>query len=49
MFVQSYWHTQSLNTEIEYDLESYKEAYTELKRMGKFNLMISFIFIILRQ
>ena len=34
-FVQSYWLTQSLNTSTDYDLESFRESYIELKRIRK--------------
>jgi negative elongation factor A len=32
-FVQTYWLTQSLNTINDYDLESFKESYVDLKRI----------------
>ena len=35
MFVQTYWMNQSLDTNLDYDLESFKEAIFDLKRICK--------------
>ena len=34
-FVQTYWMTQSLDNHLDYDLESFKEAIADLKRIRK--------------
>ena len=38
-FVQSYWLSQSFDADLDYDLESFREAYAELKRIRKFGLV----------
>ena len=38
MFVQTYWMTQSLDTHLDYDLESFKEAIYDLKRICNYSI-----------
>jgi hypothetical protein len=43
MFVQTYWMTQSLDSHTDYELESFKEAISDLKRIRKLFLFLSLI------
>ena len=43
MFVRTYWTTQSLDTQAEYELESFKEAFNDLRRICKI-YFLSFLF-----
>lgn len=46
MFIKTFWLTQSLDTQVDYDLESFKEALSDLKHIRKPHLILNLVYSI---